>query len=192
MIEYGYDLAVLTMNGFKDENEAREAVFNRIIEISENIKNSEQISDEEKFQIYRHLQDIHRICKSFEQMIEASTDGAIPKWVMSFRLARLMDILIGIGGHNGASYSSMISSENANISKINKAANKNAELIKLIEDEARSKGITLKDSDKCAQRLEPGVRARAGVEPNAEGFGYPTIRRAVRGIIRGKKGQTQA
>ncbi|MCJ2022844.1 hypothetical protein [Methylobacterium sp. J-067] len=191
-MDYGYDLAALVSSGLKDERDASRRIIKRLKSISKDIERSDRVDTATKMQMSARIKDARRIIDQLMHLIEISHDGQVPKWVLKFRLMRLVDSMLEVGSHNGAGYAGVISSEIANRPRSETAANKNKILRSIIQDEAQAKGLVLKNSDKFAQRIESGVRKRAGVDADTEGFGWPTIRREIKALIKEKKGQTQA
>ncbi|MCJ2051002.1 hypothetical protein [Methylobacterium sp. J-070] len=187
-----YDLGLLAVNGFANENEAEAANFDRLKWLRLELSSSEKLSQIEKPELDALFRDLDVIFDGFSNLISSAPTSQVIKDVFRFRLARIIDNVFQIGSYDTGRYVGLIASDNANRAKAEKATAKNRQLREFIENEARAKGLALKNSDKFAQRLEAGVRARAGVNAGAEGFGWPTIRREIKAIIVEKKGQTSA
>lgn len=182
-MDYGYDLAVLINSGLRDERDAERRIIKRLKRIAKDIDRSDKLDQLNKIQISDSIKDARRIIEHLMYLIDVSPDQETPKWVFKFRLMRLVDTMLEVGSHNGAGYSGMISSENANATKSVEAARKNNDLKRYIIDEAREQGRELKNSKQLAQDLQDGVCRRAKKSKRDRGYGWRTIQRQIAEIL---------
>ncbi|WP_238273226.1 hypothetical protein [Methylobacterium cerastii] len=182
-MDYGYDLAALINSGLKDEREARRHILKRVKSIAKTIERSSKIDNPTKLQLSFSLKDSRRIIDQLTHIIDISPEQNIPKWVLKFRLMRLVDAMLEVGSHNGAGYASVISSANANMKKSEAAIDKNIVLKRHIVSEAIHLGVTLRNSEQVAKDLEDGVRRRANKSKKDRGYGRRTIQRQIAEIL---------
>jgi len=183
MPPFDHELAWHAGNGFRDPKDMASELLEQVEQAAQDLIKSDTLSDVGRGHISLAVSDVKEVYRLMSLFIdnEASTDEV--RWRFQFRLVRLMDNIMTLSSFrtvnenfkNASSVHSFLISQDKNSA----SAEKSLELFKLIEDEASASGLKIAKSEKFARIVQPGVCRRAGVLPDAAGYQWPAIKRAV-------------
>ena len=183
------EFTLMAFNGYKNSAEAGEALFRLLNEVGGEIWNSEKLQEPDRRRVFHALRDLPPAYHAFVNVINELPFDEDIKERLHFRLVKMMDDLLVIGGHSiitpkGRKLAQGLQGKQASEARAGAARAKNSIMWPHIEAEAIARGRTLVDSDECARELQPGVCARMNVDPQKnKGFSHSTIRKQIRSIL---------
>ena len=183
------EFMLMAYNGYKNSAEAGEVLFRLLDDVGGDIWKSDKLQEPDRRRVFYALRDLPPAYHAFVDIIRDLPFDEDTKERLHFRLVKLMDDLLVIGGHSiitpkGRKLAQGIQGRQANQARAGTARAKNSIMWSHIEAEAIARGRTLVDSEECARELQPGVCARMNVDPkNIKGFSYSTIRKQIRSIL---------
>ncbi|BAU89363.1 hypothetical protein MPPM_0758 [Methylorubrum populi] len=187
-----HDLALLVASGFETESEVEEAVSAAFNRLSCELLASPKLDPHGRLELKSRLDDMHVIYDDFIKLFAALPVDKESREIYKFRIARFLDSALIIGSICGNNEADLIKAFIANRTRMQEAEAKNSALRTAIIEEVNAAGLRLRKSEAFARRIEEGVWKRAGVESGTEGFGYASILREIKAILKEKEGQTSA